>query len=247
MKGSDNRDFVNSVRQKYSPTMPNIDRDRYTDIPGMEGPFMLRSGKVVYYDPKEGKYYDRDSDMYMSDEDYHAHSSPRTESVNFHRFWEILEAGTPWNQRPENSADFKYHYGGEPGEDYEPHMVHGAEELQRKLNFSNGSFVDVEAETKLPTISLPEVQNVIGEPDDTYTLSTRIVVSGELTDDGIDHENVQYEVDGFDIVNDRTGKRMQVPDNLVREKIVGMSGSQTTYQINYDLDGGKIKVAVEPA
>lgn len=86
------KEFVDSVRNKYSPSVPQIDRDRYTDIPGLEGPFMLRSGKVVYYDPKEGKYYDRDRDMYMSDEEYHAHSNPRTESVNFHRFWTILES-----------------------------------------------------------------------------------------------------------------------------------------------------------
>jgi hypothetical protein len=57
--------------------LPPIDRERYTDIPDLEGPFMLQSGKVVYYDPKEGKYYDRDSDMYMSDEDYMAHTMPR--------------------------------------------------------------------------------------------------------------------------------------------------------------------------
>lgn len=52
-----------------------IDRERYTDMSdqGLEGPFHLKSGKVVYYDPKEGKYYDRDSDMYMShdDQEYH--------------------------------------------------------------------------------------------------------------------------------------------------------------------------------
>lgn len=61
--------------------LPPIDRERYTKIEGLEGPFMLRSGKVVYYDPREGKYYDRDSDMYMSDEDYLAHSEPR---LTFH-------------------------------------------------------------------------------------------------------------------------------------------------------------------
>ena len=46
-------------------TMPPLNRERYTDVPGLEGPFQTRSGKVVYYDPKEGKYYDRDSDMYI--------------------------------------------------------------------------------------------------------------------------------------------------------------------------------------
>ena len=44
-----------------------IDRERYTDLSheGLEGPFMFSSGKVLYYDPKEGKYYDRDSDFYV--------------------------------------------------------------------------------------------------------------------------------------------------------------------------------------
>ena len=46
--------------------LPPIDKKRYTEIPGMEGPMMTRSGKVVYYDPQEGAYYDRDTDMYLS-------------------------------------------------------------------------------------------------------------------------------------------------------------------------------------
>lgn len=75
------KNFVNAVWQKYAPTMPEINKERYTQLDGLEGPFRLRSGKVVYYDPKEGKYYDRDSDMYMGDEEYHAHSNPRNESV----------------------------------------------------------------------------------------------------------------------------------------------------------------------
>ena len=45
-----------------------IDRERYTDLShdGLEGPFMFESGKVLYYDPSEGKYYDRDTDFYVS-------------------------------------------------------------------------------------------------------------------------------------------------------------------------------------
>lgn len=93
MKRSEKKDFVDSVRNKYSPSMPQIDLEKYTELPGLEGPFMLRSGKVVYYDPKEGKYYDRERDMYMSDEEYHWHSNPR-ESVNFYKFTQILENST---------------------------------------------------------------------------------------------------------------------------------------------------------
>ena len=53
-------------------TLPPIDRDRYQERQGLEGPFITRSGKVVYYDPKEGQYYDPDSDMYLSFDEYHA-------------------------------------------------------------------------------------------------------------------------------------------------------------------------------
>jgi len=33
---------------------------------GLEGPFRYPSGRVVYYDPKEGKYYDPKTDWYLS-------------------------------------------------------------------------------------------------------------------------------------------------------------------------------------
>ena len=54
-----------------------IDRERYTDLSyqGLEGPFRTKTGGVLYYDPKEGKYYDRDRDMYVDyglDEAKHA-------------------------------------------------------------------------------------------------------------------------------------------------------------------------------
>jgi len=50
--------------------LPPIDTDRYQEREGLEGPFRTRSGKVVYYDPKEGRYYDPDSDFYISNEEY---------------------------------------------------------------------------------------------------------------------------------------------------------------------------------
>ena len=45
--------------------LPSIDREKYTPMRGLEGPFMTRSGKVLYYDPKAGEYYDRDTDFYV--------------------------------------------------------------------------------------------------------------------------------------------------------------------------------------
>lgn len=49
--------------------MPRLDTDRYTQLKGMEGPFQFKGGEILYYDPREGKYYDRDADMYLSDRD----------------------------------------------------------------------------------------------------------------------------------------------------------------------------------
>ena len=55
--------------------MPNIDRKRYTDLSheGLEGPFVFDTGKILYYDPKEGKYYDRDTDFYISNKEMLIH------------------------------------------------------------------------------------------------------------------------------------------------------------------------------
>ena len=52
--------------------LPSIDRERYQERDGLEGPFQTKSGKVVYYDPKEGRYYDPDTDMYLSHEEWEA-------------------------------------------------------------------------------------------------------------------------------------------------------------------------------
>ena len=55
--------------------MPPMDKDKYPEMPGLEGPFTLMSGKVVYYDPKEGAYYDKDTDMYMSYDEFQQHDN----------------------------------------------------------------------------------------------------------------------------------------------------------------------------
>ena len=59
----------NKIDEGYK-VLPSIDKDKYQARDGLEGPFSTLSGKVVYYDPKEGKYYDPDTDMYISYEDF---------------------------------------------------------------------------------------------------------------------------------------------------------------------------------
>ena len=49
--------------------MPPMD-PKYVERSGLEGPFTTLSGKVVYYDPKEGSYYDPDTDIYMSYDEF---------------------------------------------------------------------------------------------------------------------------------------------------------------------------------
>lgn len=50
--------------------LPSIDRNRYQERDGLEGPFRAANGAVYYYDPREGKAYDPDSDMYISHDDF---------------------------------------------------------------------------------------------------------------------------------------------------------------------------------
>jgi hypothetical protein len=61
--------YMGGVSEGYTVTR-GIDKERYQERPGLEGPFSTRSGKVVYYDPKEGKYYDPETDFYIGHEDY---------------------------------------------------------------------------------------------------------------------------------------------------------------------------------
>ena len=50
--------------------LPKMDRDKYQKRDGLEGPIMTRSGKVVYYDNDDGNYYDPDTDMYMTYDEF---------------------------------------------------------------------------------------------------------------------------------------------------------------------------------
>ena len=40
--------------------------ERYEERAGLEGPFQTMANKVVYYDPKEGSYYDPDKDVFLT-------------------------------------------------------------------------------------------------------------------------------------------------------------------------------------
>ena len=44
-------------------------RTKYGPRAGLEGPFMFAGGRVLYYDPKEGKYYCPRSDWYVEQDE----------------------------------------------------------------------------------------------------------------------------------------------------------------------------------
>lgn len=53
-------------------TIIGMDGYEYGPLNGCEGPLRLQSGRIVYYDNLEGKYYDRRKDMYLTIEEYMA-------------------------------------------------------------------------------------------------------------------------------------------------------------------------------
>ena len=47
-------------------------RNAYTERDGLEGPFFYGGNIVLYYDPREGKYLNPNTDMYLSYDEYTA-------------------------------------------------------------------------------------------------------------------------------------------------------------------------------
>jgi len=62
---------LKGVAEGYTVTR-GIDKERFTERPGLEGPFSAKNGKVVYYDKVEGKYYDPETDFYIGNDDWQA-------------------------------------------------------------------------------------------------------------------------------------------------------------------------------
>jgi hypothetical protein len=71
---SSKKEFVEQAWAKRAHRLPAHD---YEPRKGLEGPFQYPSGKVLYWDPREGKYWDPSSDLYLTDEEIYAHIAPR--------------------------------------------------------------------------------------------------------------------------------------------------------------------------
>lgn len=102
MKADDNDAFseiidLSAVSEGWS-VLPSIDREKYQERDGLEGPIQTKSGKTVYYDPKEGKYYDPDSDIYLSYDEW-----KMLDSENMHKIdMEVPEAYSTGSQGPDD-------------------------------------------------------------------------------------------------------------------------------------------------
>ena len=62
------RDYLKLKTQQS--TFPRLDKVKYQPRKGLEGPFMTKAGQVVYYDRIHGDYYNPDTDMYISYDDW---------------------------------------------------------------------------------------------------------------------------------------------------------------------------------
>ena len=62
-------------RDPYPPTWPALDTAKWPKRKGLEGPFRFASGRILYYDSREGQYYDSTTDYYVSDSEMIAHMS----------------------------------------------------------------------------------------------------------------------------------------------------------------------------
>lgn len=85
-KTASRREHVNSINNRGR--FPVIDADEYPPIQGLEGPFRYSGGRVLYYDPREGAYYNSKTDMYL---DRNAKSATRQAKSEEDPCWEGYE------------------------------------------------------------------------------------------------------------------------------------------------------------
>ena len=45
-------------------------REQYTERPALEGPFFYDGNRVLYYDPRAGKYWNPQTDLYLTYDEY---------------------------------------------------------------------------------------------------------------------------------------------------------------------------------
>lgn len=83
-----------SALEGYRVLPWRIDRDRYQERQGLEGPYMANGGRVVYYDPKAGKYYDPDTDLYIPNDEAERLFDPHHIEHSLYEFFQHCDLET---------------------------------------------------------------------------------------------------------------------------------------------------------
>lgn len=166
--------------------------------------------------------------------------------MDFYKFWQILESNK-LNEWDPNEPD----EGPDP---IEYPRACGQRDFQSSLKFRNGVFHDVKTNKSWPPISFPKLQEIIGDPEDTYTMDSTIYVCSDYNP-GYDygggdaygpelHGDARLEIEFFEIKNDKTKKALDdIPISFVEDKIIGIQDN-VVYKVEYDLNKGKLEVWV---
>ena len=209
--------------------MPSIDRERYTEMPGLEGPFQTRSGKVVYYDPKEGAYYDRDTDMYMTYDEFKSYDNVDTmrkqaESV-IDTLKKQLEGKSPHKK---GTKKYKAHMAAMHANSAEPQgqMIETKEEKLKTVTLEDmRSVLELDKDTTSLDIVSNYVKTTLDETFDTWPkvrqqvdyilsrVSDTNAVSSDEVFDKVFKENLQSQLDEQVMVSENIDTLRDIVNN----------------------------------
>lgn len=154
--------------------------------------------------------------------------------MDFYKFCKILEnVKNEWDPNEPDEGPDPPEYPNTCGQ------VH----FQALLGFKNGAFYDLKNNKSWPPISFPKLQEVIGDAQDTYTLTSEISACSDY-DPGYDYgggdaKGVElvgeptFDVEYFEIKNNKTKKSVEdIPVEFIQDKIIGINN--TVYKIECD-------------
>lgn len=144
------------MEEGYTVTR-GIDRDRYQERPGLEGPFSAKNGKVVYYDKVEGKYYDPDTDMYIDHDDWQA----MNEATGDKKFDDMMKRVTKKPTQAQRNA--------------ERIRQKKEREAETKAYFANGGAFGPSPADKLSIRKQDMAEGYLDDEDDEPPYHTRIL------------------------------------------------------------------------
>jgi len=148
-------------------------------------------------------------------------------------------------------------------------VVHGSLEVEKKLVFRDGFFFDLVTGRRLPSFDERRMREVVGGPDDTYTMYASLVVeaSYDYRNDSPDpqdgpHESFSYRdfyAEEFEIQNDSNlNLSMRLTGGDLGQLVPWVFGidpslesyshqrarRETVYVVGYEYEGGDVEVSL---